>query len=66
MRQRSPMPETGAVRTAPAKPSTALRLDRVVVFIAVLLLGALALSSPLLAGINGMRIAACRSGDARR
>ncbi|GAA2752021.1 hypothetical protein [Amnibacterium kyonggiense] len=38
-----------------------LRLDRGVVFVALLLLGTLALSSPLLAGINGMRISGCHT-----
>lgn len=44
-----------------AKKTTLLRLDRAVVFVAFLLFGALALSSPLLAGINGMRITGCQS-----
>ena len=49
------------MRMLPAKKSTLLLLDRGVVFVVLLLLGALALSSPLLAGINGMRITGCRS-----
>lgn len=53
--------DTDAMSTHAARRRVLLRLDRVVVFIAFLLLGTLALSSPLLAGINGMRIAGCHT-----
>lgn len=55
-------PETGSVRDHQAKDATLLRLDRIVVFVAFLLLGTLALSSPLFVGLSGMRIAGCRAG----
>jgi len=45
-----------------ARPAALLRLDRCIVFVAFLLLGALALASPLYVGISGMRIAGCRTG----
>lgn len=46
---------------SPAPTTALLRLDRVVTFLAFVLLGTLAISSPLLAGINGMRIAGCHT-----
>lgn len=43
--------------------STALlRLDRVVVFVAFLLLGAMALVSPLYVTLSGMRVEGCQTG----
>jgi hypothetical protein len=61
MQKRSAGPETDGMRTVPAKRSTLLLLDRVATCIAFLLLAATALSSPILAGIIGMRITGCTS-----
>lgn len=49
------------VQVSPEPSPALLRLDRVVVFVAFLVLGTLALSSPFLAAINGMRITGCQA-----
>lgn len=54
-------PKTGRMVRSRAHSHVLLRLDRFVVFVAFLLLGALAMSSPLLAAVNRMRIAGCRT-----
>jgi hypothetical protein len=50
------------MRAEHAQSPALLRLDRFVVFVAFLLLGTLALTSPLYVGISGMRIEGCRTG----
>lgn len=50
------------MRAAHPNSTTLLRLDRIVVFLAFLLLGTLAMSTPVYVGISGMRIEGCQTG----
>ena len=50
------------MRAEHAQSPALLRLDRSIAFVAFLLLGTLALTSPLYVGISGMRIEGCRTG----
>lgn len=49
------------MRVEQAKAGALLRLDRFIVFVAFLLLGTLALCSPVYVGVSGMRIAGCQT-----
>jgi hypothetical protein len=49
------------MRAAHAESAALLRLDRFVVLVAFLLLGTLALMSPLYVGISGMRTTGCQT-----